>query len=205
MFHAPSFGLQYATELHDDLKAARRAAEAHKLRCAARDYVFATPGLVGLGDDPVVSHLLATEGLGVDDVFVLRVSVAGRSVTALCVPTRVWHDPEQRAALHRIKAEADEAGTRCVLVPSKWFRGSLRGSTARIIARARSVRYTQAQSEAILGYVRAHRIVTIRDCVDLLQGHPDPVAVVLAHCAHGSIELDRSQPLSSDSYVGSRL
>lgn len=204
MFHAPLLGLHPATELHSDLKTARHAAEAHKMRCAAKDYVFATPGLVGLGDDPLVSHLLAVEGLGVDDVFVLRVSMNGRNITTLCVQTRVWHDADHRAALHRVKSEADELGTRCMLVPARYFRGTLRGSNARIIARARSVRYSQPQSDSIIRYVRAHRIVTIQDCVDLLAGHPDPVAVVLAHCASGAIELDRSQPLSPGSYVGAR-
>lgn len=205
MFHAPNLGLQPATELHTDLKSARHAAEAHKLRCAAKDLVFATPGLVALGDDPVVAHLLSVEGLGIDDVFVLRISANGCTITALCVQTRIWHDREARASLRRVKSDATNLGTRCLLVPARWVRATLRASTAKIVARSRAVRYTQAQSDALIDYVRAHRIVTIGDCMELLRGHPDPVGVVLSHCAHGSIELDRSRPLSVDSFVGSRL
>lgn len=205
MFHTPYLGLQPATELHTDLKAARHAAEAHKLRCAARDYCYATPGLVALGDDPVVSHLLAAEGFGVDDVYVMRVSSNGITVTAMCVQTRIWHDHDSFAALLRTKAEAAGLGTRCLLVPARFVRGSLRGSNAKIVARARSVRFSQAQSDELIRYVRAHRIATIGECIEQLQGHPDPVAVVLAHCAAGSIELDRTRPLTQGSYVGTRL
>jgi hypothetical protein len=188
-----------------DARAERFFHEHRKLMNAAKNFVYAHPALVMLGEDPLVDHLIASSGFGPTDLACLRIAGSGRMVTVICVPTRHWRNPEVKARLLEIKREARENRTSCILVPQRWLKADLRSSIARTIARARNVRYSRKHMELVIHHLRAARISTIAEAAGALTEHDDPIGVVLAMAAQGMVHLDRSSALRADSWISTRL
>ena len=191
----------YAFSIAEDPRLQRLFHEHRKLANRAKNYAYAHPGIIVLGEDPLVDHLAAGAGFGSTDLAMLRISVDGRSVTAICVPTRLWRDPEAKARLLQIKSDARDARTRCILVPQRWLKASVRGSIARSIARARGVSFTREHRDQVLAHLKSARISTILDAARAVSHHEDPGSVVLAMCAQGLVKVDRSSPLRGDTWI----
>lgn len=194
-----------ATHFHTDAKSERHQHEHRKLKASARNFAFAHPKLMSMGEDPVIEHLMASAGFGSSDFFALRITVNGRAATAICVPTRVWRDSDARARLLETKREASAIRTKVLLVPQRWLRAPIRSSVARTIANARNARYNRADVRCVLEHLRTARIATLADAANVLSGHDDPFAVVLCMSGQGFIDIDRSTPLRADTWVSARL
>ncbi|MBJ3786402.1 hypothetical protein [Devosia sediminis] len=196
-----------ATPLFDlnDAKASRLFHEHRKLGNNAKNYISAHPKLMGLGDDPVVQHLLASAGFSPVDAYVIRLAAEGRMITAICVPTRIWRHEDCRLELHEVKKEARALRTNCILVPQRWLRAETRSAVARVVAQARNTRFTRAQMDAVLEHLRKTRISTIAETAHALVDHSDPIGVVLAMAGQGMVDLDRSTPLHPGTWASTRL
>ena len=194
-----------AIELRQDARATRLIHEHRKLKNSARNYVFAHPKLVPLGDDPLVHHLISSAGFADVDFVAIRLAAGRRFITAIVVPTRIWRDPEARASLLEAKRDARTLGTSCLLIPQRWVRAPNRSAVSRLIAQARHARYTKAQEDAIFDHLHLAKIRTIMECAGAINGHEDPVAVVLAMAASGLIDIDRSAPLNDKTWVSTKL
>ena len=188
-----------------DARALRLLHEHRKLSITANNYVLSHPALVGLGDDPVVSHLISSSGFGPHDVVVVRLGAWGKIVTAICVPTRIWRDADLRAGLLDIKREAEEdLRTRCIVVPQRWLRANIRGSVARVIAQARHTRYSPKQMTTIIEHLLRTKISTLAEAAAVIPEHEDPFGAILAMAAQGYVGLDRSAPLKGGSWLSTR-
>lgn len=194
-----------ASHFYSDAKTERHHHEHRKLKAFARNFAFAHPNLLSMGDDPVVEHLLSSAGFGPADFYALRITVGGRTATAICVPTRIWRNHEAKERLLEVKRDAAAIRTTCVLVPQRWLRAPIRSSVARTIANARNARYTRTDIRAVLEHLRTNRITTLAEAADVLSGHDDPFAVVLCMSGQGFIDIDRSAPLRADTWISARL
>lgn len=203
--HSHSDSTAQSLAYHGDARAERLFHEHKKLLSRARNYAVSHPKIVILGEDPLVDHFLASAGFGPVDVGVLRLHAQGRMVTALCVPTRLWRNPEAKSRLIEIKAIARKARTSCILVPQRWLKADIRSSVSRLIAQSSRTKYTRTQFKAIMDHLHEVRISTLLETAGTIEGHDDPVAVVLAMAAHGYVELDRSAPLRGDTWTSTRL
>lgn len=186
-----------------DARSARLAQEHSKLLQSLFNFVSTHPGLAPLGPDPVVEQLVRAKGFAKFDISTLRVSIKGRVLTAIAVPTRVWRDPESRRSLHAVKAEALASGTRCILVPQRWLRAGLRAQVARTLALSHHVKVRREHIKAVKSLVGAYRMMTLSECASRIQGEDDPVGVVLALCARGQLYIDRTHPIGPESWVAS--
>lgn len=205
MFTSARFGAPAsAPTFHSDARSERLFHEHRKLANCANAYVAAHPELVALGDDPVVSHLVAAAGFAATDIVILRVVAKGRMVTALCVPTRLWRDPPSRARLLELKREAEEIRTTCILVPQRWIKAETRGAVARAIAQARHTRYSHSQMNAVFNHLRQVKISSLAEAASVLVDHDDPFGVILSMCAQGFVDVDRSTPLRASSWISTR-
>lgn len=194
-----------AVELQQNARATRLMHEHRKLKNSARNYIFAHPKLVSLGDDPLVDHLISSAGFAEVDFVAIRLAAGSRFITAVFVPTRIWRDAENRASLLEIKRDARTLGTSCLLVPQRWVRAPTRSAVSRLIAHARHVRYTKAQEDEVFDHLHNEKISTIMDCAFAISGHDDPVAVILAMSASGLIDIDRTVPLNDKTWVSTKL
>ena len=204
MFPTEHTGSTGACFFHADAKAERRFHEFKKLYAMARDYVLSQPHMMVLGEDPVVNHLLSSAGFAPHDIAVLRFSTKGKFVTALCVPTRLWKNPETRATILEIKRDARRARTSCILVPQKTIRAPVRAARSRLIARARSTAFSRKQVMMVMNHLDQVRIATVSEAAGQVLGHDDPVGVVLALIAEGLVTHDRSSPLGPETYISAR-
>ena len=194
----------HTVEFHEDARSARLSAEHKKLENLARNFAHAHPRILVMGTDPFVDHLAITTGFAATDVVVLRLSVAGRPVTAIAVHTRVWRSPEAKARLLELKREARQARTFCIVVPQKWLKAEVRSSVARTIAHARNARYKRAHVNSILEHLRRERISTIAETAAVIDDHEDPIAVILALASQGMVDLDRRAPLRASTWLSTR-
>tara|TARA_R110002124_G_scaffold144122_15_gene309057 strand:- start:4157 stop:4774 length:618 start_codon:yes stop_codon:yes gene_type:complete len=192
-------------EFHSDARTARLFAEHRKLENLARNIANAHPKVFLMGTDPVVDQLAFSMGFPPTDLVVLRLSVAGRSVTAIAVHARVWLSADAKSRAIELKRESRRAGTTCILVPHKWLKAGVRSSVARTISRARNVRHSRAQMNKILEHLREARISTIAEAAGVLDDHEDPIAVVLALASQGFVDLDRRAPLSGSTWLSTRF
>lgn len=190
-----------AQHFQNDPRVARFAAEHKKLATAAKNYAYATPGLVALGEDPVVEQLLSAAGFPKLDAYVLRLIAWGSLVTAICVPTRVWREPECRSVLREIKAQAAENLTKCILVPQWSAKAEVRATVARVLATARHTTFDRDDKNRVLDHLDAKKISTIGNAAALLRDHDDPVGAVLAMACTGHIDVDRSRILSGSTWI----
>ncbi len=201
MLRTPPLRGPAAPTFHTDARSERLFHEHRKLSNDAQTYAYAHPRLAVLGEDPVVDHLIASHGFGWHDLVALRLYADGRTITAICVPTRLWRDPDAKSRLLELKSEARLERTACVLVPQRWLRASIRGSVARTIARSRGVQYARAQADAVLAHLTESRISTIAESAACVRDHHDPMSIVLSLASQGFIELDRSAPLRAETLV----
>lgn len=185
----------------NDPRSARRAQEHSKLAQALFNYVSTHPSTIPLGLDPIVLQLLSAKGFSKFDIANLRLVARGVPLTALLVPTRIWRDPDGRAAMFEVKAEAGTLGTKCLLVPQRSMRGTVRAQVARTLALSHYVQVRRAHAEAVLQHLRTVRLASLAECASLLDGHDDPVGVVLALCARGELLIDRAQPIGPRTWV----
>lgn len=186
-------------------RTARLLAEHRKLAQAAKNIIASTHRLVGLGEDPVVSQLLDAAGFAAVDVFVTRVAIDSKVVTAVCIPTRVWRDEDSRRLLLNIRRDARGLRTRVVIVPQRWLKADRRSSVARTLARSRHTRFSRKELRAVVAHLCETRISTLMQAAGALPHHDDPLGAVLAMACQGCIELDRSEPLNADTWTFLRL
>lgn len=206
MFATSSFGAPAPSfNLSNDPRSERLFHEHRKLAACARSFVQSRPDLASLGDDPVLSQMLASNGFGAHDAVVGRVAFDGKVVTAIVVPTRIWRDSDARARLRDIKTQAASMRTAVILVPQRWIRAEVRNSVARLIAQSRNTRVEQKQLRAILTFLRQERITTLSEAASVIRDHHDPFGALLGLAAKGLIDIDRSRKLGADSFVFTRL
>lgn len=205
MLRTTSTRVPNTVEFHSDARTARLFAEHRKLENLARNMANAHPKIFLMGTDPVVDQLAGSMGFPPTDLVVLRLSVAGRSFTAVAVHARVWLSLDARARVIELKREARLSGTKCILVPHKWLKAEVRSSVARTIAHARNTRFTRVQMNMVLEHLRETRISTIAEAASVLADHADPIAVVLALASQGFVDLDRSAPLSGGTWLSTRF
>lgn len=184
-----------------DPRAMRLASEFRKLAAAARNYMSSRPRLFPLGEDPLVRQLVSSAGLGELDVYIHRTGAGQRTVTALCIPTRVWRDNDSRRRLLEIKQQAKALRTSCILVPQRWLRAPVRSSVARVLAAARNISYSRRQKGDVLGHLKEARISSLYETASAIAEHDDPVGAVLAMACHGLLELDRSKVIGANTYA----
>lgn len=189
----------------EDPRAMRLASEFRKLAASARNVLHSRHHLTPLGNDPVVEHLVSSAGFGEFDVFVHRTGARERIVTALCVPTRVWRDSDCRHTLLDIKHRAAGMGTSCILVPQRFLRAPVRSSVARVLAAARNTPYARSHKKQVLDHLSTVRISSLAEAASAIVAHDDPVGVVLAMACHGLIDVDRTKPLASGTYVAAAM
>lgn len=205
MLRTQSFRVPNTVEFHSDARSARLSAEHKRLESLARNAANAHPKVFLMGSDPVVDQLASGMGFPTTDLVILRLSIAGRSVTAIAVHARVGLSLDARARVIELKREARLSGTKCILVPHKWLKAEVRSSVARTIAHARNARFSRVQMNNILEHVRKERISTIAEAAGVLDDHEDPIAVVLALASQGFVDLDRSAPLSGGTWLSTRF
>lgn len=202
--HSPnSFSAPFAA-FYENPKAARRAAEHVKLSRSLAAEIASRTHIVPLGPDPLVQHLISSKGFAPDDVVVSRVTMERRYITVLCVPTRVWRNPDERQLLLELKCEAALMGTKVVLVPQRWVRAEIRSGIARAIASARRNPIGREDLGTVLARVRAVKMATLAECVEALgDGHPNAIGTVLSMCAQGYLAIDRNKRLGPGTWVAS--
>jgi hypothetical protein len=158
-----------------------------------------------MGEDPVVQHLVASAGFGAFDIHVQRVGCDGPIVTVLCVPTRIWRDPESRRLLLEVKVQARALRTCCILVPQRWLRAPVRSSVARVLAGTRHTTYTRRQMTDALSHIDELRITSIIEAASAIKDHDDPVGAILSMVCRGIVDIDRSKPIDADTYAAVAL
>lgn len=200
-----SYTEKTGVSFYANAKSERRFHEHRKLYAMARDYILSHPDMMLLGEDPLADHLLSSSGFSPHDIAVLRIVAKGKLVTALCVPTRLWRDPEARNTLLELKRDAIGARTSCVLVPQASVKAPVRAARARLISRARNTGFSRAQMQMVLQHLGKVRISTIAEAACCVVGHDDPMGVVLALIGQGLVTYDRRYPLGPDTFVSSRL
>lgn len=196
-------GTAYA--IANDARSERFYYEHRKLAARARNYAYAHPRLVVLGEDPLVDHLASAQGFAAIDLVVLRLLAQGRSVTAILVPTRVWRDDDSRARLRQVKQDARSEATRCILVPQKWLKAPIRGKVASAIAQSQGVGYRREHVEQVLAHLREARICTLVEAASAVIDHRDPISAILAMSSEGLVDIDRSSPLSAGTWISTRF
>ena len=194
-----------ALVLYDDPRSQRLANEHRKLEISLQNVLRSYPGLIPLGTDPLVRQLLTAIGFDTVDFVATMLLANGKRFTVVAVPTRIWRDLYCRNQLIEMKKEAKSLGTRSVLVPQRCIRGNTRAEIGRTLSRSRYVKYSDTQMDAVLNHVRRNRTTTIRDCATNIEGHDDPMGVVLLLCAQGILNLDRSRRISGSSRISIRL
>jgi hypothetical protein len=177
-------------------KCIRLAAEHNKLVRTTSAIIASLPDATPIGPDPIVEHLASSSGFGANDLIITRVVSRRAIFTVIVVPTRIWREEDDRATLLQVKLDAADEGTRVLLVPQSWSRGSTRRQIAEVLFRARSVTYTAEQQRESLHYLRTVKRSTIGECAMQIQNHPDPMGVVLSLCARRFVRFERSKPLS---------
>jgi hypothetical protein len=195
-------GSAYA--ISNDARSERLYYEHRKLAIRARNFAYAHPGLVVLGEDPLVEHLASSHGFSSVDLVILRLLARGGAVTAIGVPTRIWRDDDSRSRLHQIKREARSDQSRCILVTQRWLKAPVRSKVSQAIAQSQGVGFTREQVELVLAHLRTMRISTLIEAAAVLVGHRDPISAVLAMTAKGLVDIDRSMPLSVRTWVSTR-
>lgn len=190
-----------AYAIHDNARLQRLHHEHRKLTQTARNYILSHPNIVGLGDDPLVSQMLAAGGFAAIETSVMRIALFGTIITVICVPTRVWRDSDARSLLLQIRREVRDLRQRCLLVPQRWLRAGVRSAVARTIARARHTHYSTKQMNIVLSHLRSVRISTLAETAATLTDHDDPFGVILSMAASGYVKLDRSAPLHSGTWL----
>ncbi|NGP16535.1 hypothetical protein [Devosia aurantiaca] len=204
MFSTQSYRFDFqghAVGLHGDARAERLFHEHKKLLLAARNFVIAHSSMMLLGDDPLVDHLLTSNGFDTTDAAVVRIGLAGRSITAIAIPTRLWRDPEAKARFFEVKQQAGLDRTCVLLVPQRWLKASVRGSVARSIAFASRTRITRKQHAEVLDHLGKNKVSTIVETASAITGHSDPLSVVLAMSATGHVHIDRTSVLRGTTVV----
>lgn len=186
---------------NEDVRNARFVAEYRKLHQAARNIVSARHELVPLGADPLVDQLLSAAGFAPEDAFAMRLGAKGQMITAICAPTRIWRDPYALQLLLEVKRYAVDLDTRCILVPQGWLRAPVRADVSRTLARSRHAHFTKADLRAVLNHLNRKGISTLLDTAAALDEREDPFGPVLAMIAQGYVQIDRSAPLSRDSWT----
>jgi hypothetical protein len=204
MFTSAKIDATAPVSFYTDARSERLFHEHRKLTNSVKAYIYAHPGIVGLGDDPIVSHLAAAAGFAPVDLVVLRVTTKGRVITAVAVPTRIWRDTDARSRLIELKSEAQALRTSCILVPQRWVRAETRSSVARAIAQSRQTRFSHQQLQAVLDHLRASKISTLAEAADVLRDHQDPFGAVLSMTAQGYVDIDRSSRLRHDTWIAAR-
>lgn len=187
-----------------DARTARLQAEHRRLAQAASNFVASHPRLIPLGDDPMVRQFMAAAGFASVDYHIMRVSVAGRVVTALCIPTRLWRDPEVRRLLLDVKRQSGALRTKCILVPQRWVRATVRASVALALARSRNVRYSRKELDAVIEHLRQVRIGTVMETASILSEHDDPVGAIFSMACQGLIDVDRGGHLTAETFTSIR-
>ncbi|KQT48171.1 hypothetical protein ASG47_07310 [Devosia sp. Leaf420] len=175
------------------------------LLTAVNNLLYATPDVVALGDDPLVQQMMSAVGFDERSYVAKRFASAGSKITGIALIDTVWKDAELRHLALEVKRQASAERTRCLLLPQSSLTRGVRGMVANAISLGRKATYSGKEIDVVLQHLRSARISTLHECAFALGGHRDPFGAVLAMGASGLIDIDRSKPITTSTWVTSNI
>jgi hypothetical protein len=179
----------------------RNDAECRQLERGLGFHVRSRPGMADLGPDPLVTQLASASGFTALDIRAHRLILGTRYLTAVLVPSRIWHNEGNRRLLAALKLEAEHYQVTCILVPQRSIRAPRRLASATAISHCRGLSVSTTDRMTVLMHLMERGFSSVVDCANLIGRHDDPFGAVLALDAQGWIAIDRSRPLGPHSRV----
>jgi hypothetical protein len=189
-----SVGFTPDSAFNTSQRRARHLREHARLEAALRLQASSLKGVDVIGTNEVVADLASHYGLSPEDFVAMLLRRGGESVTAIGVPTRIWHNARAHAQLCLLKSDMRRAGHRCILAPEQILRRQPRLRNLEMIEAASEKAASPTCDIAILQLVGESGGASIIDCANLIAG-PGPVEAVLSLVANGQLHLDVSRAI----------
>lgn len=177
------------SDASDQDRRLRRAGEMSRLRRNAAALIAAYPGIYPMDIEEADEDAVRAYGFESDDFAVFRVRARTRTVTLICVPTRLWTDPVSMVLFIKARAAIGFLGRDAILVPQSFIQRQPRLDNAMMIHRTADLDIAPTDRMAILAHLIENASGSLSDLATLVRG-PDPVSAVLHLVTAGVLQID---------------
>lgn len=153
-----------------------------------------------LGDGSDVIRDAALLGIDIAQVAAADVMLGRRSVSLLCISSRLWNSPDEMEVVFHLKRELYREGRDVLLVPEQFVRRQPRLENAAFLAGMPDVRITGTERLSILAYLGLYEAVPLSELAALISGD-DPVSGILKLVVDGALEMNLDETILHSSMV----
>lgn len=171
-----------------------------RLHRQIRDLASAHPKSSYIGGNASVENMAAHLGFEPHDLAIADIRLAGKVVTIICVPYRIWNRPYSMGRVIDLRFQARFAGHAAILVPQGIIDREPRLGNSRLLAGTAKVKVDATSRMVVLGHLIENGPCSLAELASLVP-HNDPFGAVLHLVTAGAISIRTDRCISPCSMV----
>lgn len=186
------------THLAERRKRDRR--EMDRLRRSTEALLLSHRGVSFVGEHDEVAEIGIELGLERHDFCALEVRIGKRRAVLVCVPSRLWNNPNDMEVFHELKALSRVHGYDVLLVPQSFIQRQPRLDNAMLVSGTAEAKVSPTDRMNVLGHLIEHGDATLYELAGLVK-HSDPISSILHLVTTGALYLDLNARITPHSLV----